>query len=201
MGKKIDCRKCKYYEENVDVPWPVCKLHSFHFEGDYSICGEFEPRYRPYGGSGSPSAGGGGCLGSFILLIIVAGLVVSGLRSCGHDAQPVSSDAPGQEPVQTEEPARQEENGFVFSDSDVVLISEEAAENLSDRDLTYAINEIYARHGYIFQNEELREYYEQFSWYTGEISANEFAVECFNEIEMQNWKLLTGERSRRTASK
>lgn len=37
-----DCRSCKYYEKDVDVPWPICRLHKFHFEDDFSPCDDFE---------------------------------------------------------------------------------------------------------------------------------------------------------------
>ena len=93
-----------------------------------------------------------------------------------------------------------QDGGFIFPNSDSELIEQWEAENLSDSDLTYAINEIYARHGYIFKSAELREYYEQLSWYTGEIPASEFSVDCFNQIEQQNWNLLVKERNSRRAS-
>lgn len=32
------CRSCKYYMTDVDLPHPVCTLHEFHFEGDYTPC-------------------------------------------------------------------------------------------------------------------------------------------------------------------
>lgn len=36
-----NCRDCKYFYRDVDLPWPVCKLHEFHFEGDYTACEDF----------------------------------------------------------------------------------------------------------------------------------------------------------------
>ena len=68
---------------------------------------------------------------------------------------------------------------------------------LSDAELTYAINEIYARHGYIFRSAELAEYYGQYPWYTPTTSSDEFSVDCFNQYEQQNWKLLVDERTAR----
>lgn len=99
-----------------------------------------------------------------------------------------------------EEEAPFDGQGFVFSSSDSALLEQRDVEALSDSDLTYAINEIHARHGYIFQKAELREYYEQFSWYAGEIPSAEFSTDCFNQTEQQNMALLVGERSRRNAS-
>lgn len=91
-------------------------------------------------------------------------------------------------------------SGFVFPNSGTELILQQELESLSSSDLTYAINEIYARHGYIFRSNELREYYEQFSWYVGEIPADEFSVDCFNQIERQNWNLLVNERNLRKSA-
>lgn len=126
------------------------------------------------------------------------------MRSCGHKTRPVSSNNVQQTEVPAEETQEVEQlfldDGFIFPDSDTELIAQEEIENLSDSDLTYAINEIYARHGYIFRSDELRQYYEQFSWYMGEIPSSEFSVDCFNQIEQQNWNLLVKERDRRKAS-
>lgn len=36
-----NCRDCKYFYRDVDLPWPVCNLHQFHFEGDYTACEDF----------------------------------------------------------------------------------------------------------------------------------------------------------------
>lgn len=51
--KKTDCRSCKYYEYDVDSPWPVCKLHRFHFEHDYTPCSDYV--------SSSSGSSSGGC--------------------------------------------------------------------------------------------------------------------------------------------
>lgn len=89
------------------------------------------------------------------------------------------------------------DSGFVFPNSDTELIEEQEAQNLSDRDLAFAINEIYARHGYLFQNNEVRGYYEQFDWYNDKIPSVDVSADSFNEIERQNWNMLVNERNRR----
>lgn len=87
--------------------------------------------------------------------------------------------------------------GFIFPHSDTGLIGQWELESLSDGELNYAINEIYARHGYIFRSAELMEYYGQYPWYTPTIPSDEFSVDCFNQYEQQNWKLLVDERTAR----
>lgn len=166
------------------------------------------------GGSGGSGGGGGsanpgtgcGCL----ILIIIAVALFSGLRSCVGSLftpSPSKNTPPAQVTESPEVPTDEipetrytEENGFIFPNSDMELIEQWEAESLSDQDLTYAINELYARRGYIFRSDELRGYYEQFSWYIGTIPADEFSVEVFNQIEQQNWRLLVNERDARRAS-
>ena len=102
------------------------------------------------------------------------------------------------EPPTAENPTGQD--GFIFPDSDTQVLSQQEIQALSDSELTYAINEIYARHGYLFQNDALRTYYEQFDWYAGQITPEEFSIDCFNPIELENWNLLLGERGQRRSS-
>ncbi len=37
-----NCRQCRWYMEDVDLPHPVCTLKQFHFEHDFTPCGDFE---------------------------------------------------------------------------------------------------------------------------------------------------------------
>lgn len=85
----------------------------------------------------------------------------------------------------------------VFPHSSTQLLNSWEVEALSNADLTYAINEIYARHGYIFKSEELRLHFEQFDWYHGTIPADAFSYEMLNSIEQQNLDLMAKERDRR----
>ena len=120
---------------------------------------------------------------------------IEGLRSPSDEIQ--QTDPPAQETPDLTDPARE---GFIFPDSGIQPIDPLEAQALSDRELTYAINELYARHGYLFKSTELLEYYQQFSWYVGEIPSNEFSVDYFNQIELENWNLLVSERNSRKAS-
>lgn len=85
----------------------------------------------------------------------------------------------------------------VFPHSSTQLLSSWEVEALSDAELTYAINEIYARHGYIFKSEELRRHFEQFDWYHGTIQADDFSYGMLNSVEQQNLDLMAKERDRR----
>ncbi|WP_434311006.1 YARHG domain-containing protein [Hominifimenecus sp. rT4P-3] len=66
-------------------------------------------------------------------------------------------------------------------------------ENFSDASqelLRLAKNEIYARHGYIFRDPALKEYFLTRDWYTPCYQAEEFDESCFNEYEKANLELL-----------
>lgn len=97
------------------------------------------------------------------------------------------------------------ENGFVFQrveeggstsddyilpDSSSIRLTESDISHLSLRELNYAKNEIYARHGRIFQSQELRDYFESKSWYNGFIEAADFDEEALSPIERDNIRLL-----------
>lgn len=52
-------------------------------------------------------------------------------------------------------------------------------------------NEIYARHGYIFKDEELNNYFMGCVWYNPITTAEQFDETVFNEIEQENLKLFS----------
>lgn len=54
-----------------------------------------------------------------------------------------------------------------------------------------AKNEIYARHGYIFRNQDLYNYFMGCLWYTPAIAPEDFSEDLFNEYEKENLKLLS----------
>ncbi len=83
---------------------------------------------------------------------------------------------------------------FIFWDSSVRLLSEEELWNLSYDDLRIARNEIYARHGRIFDNYDLSTYFNSLSWYRERVPAKSFTYEYakkhFNDIEIKNIDLI-----------
>lgn len=103
-----------------------------------------------------------------------------------------------------ENEADDEDGGVVFPNSSEEIIPEGRIERLSDQELRMAINEIWARHGYTFQNEEIYSYYSNYSWYVPTIPADEWnangEAKYLNEIELENEKRLVAERERRVAS-
>lgn len=67
-------------------------------------------------------------------------------------------------------------------------------QNLSALDsygLKITRNEIYARHGRIFNDQELQEYFQRQNWYVPQISSNDFDDSCLNEVEKYNIQLIS----------
>jgi hypothetical protein len=58
-----------------------------------------------------------------------------------------------------------EHGGFIFADSDKRLLREDELKGLSPTELRVARNEIFARHGRFFVDQNLANYFSQFSWY------------------------------------
>lgn len=57
-------------------------------------------------------------------------------------------------------------DGYILSTSDTIALTEVDLENRTPMELTYARNEIYARHGRVFLSNELNQYFLTKSWYT-----------------------------------
>ena len=78
---------------------------------------------------------------------------------------------------------------YILPDSSTRVYSESELQALTDKEVIFALNEIYARKGRIFTGEEFKSYFESKSWYKGTIPAEEFDAnqnERFNDVERAN---------------
>lgn len=82
------------------------------------------------------------------------------------------------------------DSDYILPNSDSEYISSDEINDLSAREKRLAINEIYARHGRKFDNAEIREYFEDQSWYNGTIDAEDFDESVLNKYEKANIKKL-----------
>jgi hypothetical protein len=89
------------------------------------------------------------------------------------------------------------EDGIIFPNSSSELVDASEVEALTDEELRYAINELYARHGYIFKDDTLRAYYEQYDWYDPTVKPDDFTIALFNDVEKENIDIMQKERSSR----
>lgn len=80
---------------------------------------------------------------------------------------------------------------YVFPGSDSRYLSEEEVRDVETDKLRIARNEIFARHGYIFKDVELRQYFIGTSWYNGTVSADKFNMDTvLNDFEKKNIELI-----------
>ena len=78
---------------------------------------------------------------------------------------------------------------YIIEDSNIKYLTDADTSVLSLRDINYAKNEIYARHGRKFHSQELQSYFNSKSWYEGTIEPEDFdaAVSSFlTDLEMIN---------------
>lgn len=69
---------------------------------------------------------------------------------------------------------------------DSQLLTEEDVRDWSEEQLRLARNEIYARHGRIFADEQLQRFFESRNWYHGTVAAEDFNDSVLNEYEIAN---------------
>lgn len=86
--------------------------------------------------------------------------------------------------------ARATSSDYIFYDSAVRYLTDAEVSALSLQQMCYARNEIYARRGYIFQSQELRDYFGSKSWYYPTVPAASFSDQVFNSVEVANIDLL-----------
>lgn len=84
----------------------------------------------------------------------------------------------------------EEQEEYVCPDSATEKLTKSQVLNLSKKERWIAKNEIYARHGRKFNNQELQEYFNSTSWYMGIIEPEDFDESVFSKVEKANVRLL-----------
>lgn len=79
---------------------------------------------------------------------------------------------------------------YIFPESVGQYIAEEELRDLPAQLLAYGRYEIYARHGMLFESEELSGFFGSQSWYFGFIDEDSFPAEMLNEYETENVRIL-----------
>lgn len=83
-------------------------------------------------------------------------------------------------------PTESEYDEYIISNSNSAYLNQEDIKNLSAEELRIARNEIYARHGRIFQSQDLQEYFESKDWYHGTTEPSDFEESLLNDFEKKN---------------
>ena len=99
--------------------------------------------------------------------------------------EPVSTEA------QTVQPATMPStvainNEFILPDSSVRVLDKSELAGFSAEQCRLARNEIYAKHGRMFDDAGLQNYFNSRSWYHGTIPAKQFNDNMLSDIEIQN---------------
>ena len=87
--------------------------------------------------------------------------------------------------------SKRNKKGFVLPKSNKKVYSEKKLKKLSSRKLAIARNEIFARHGYIFNNVSWKKYFKKKKWYSEKYDSNYFnnhSGEILNKYEKKNLK-------------
>jgi hypothetical protein len=95
-----------------------------------------------------------------------------------------------EEEVETEKKAKATSSGYIIPDSSSRYLTASDVSGLSKSELRLARNEIYARHGRRFDDEELQAYFDSKSWYNGTIPASDFSNSALSKLEKANVDLI-----------
>ena len=87
------------------------------------------------------------------------------------------------------------DDGYIFPDVDTTYLSKSSVEKLSDSELQYAVNEVYARHGLKFTKKINKERFEKKSWYKGTVSDQDSI--SLNKYEKKNVDTMASELKKR----
>lgn len=82
------------------------------------------------------------------------------------------------------------DNNYIVEGSDSRKLTEAEVSGLTKEELRLARNEIYARHGLMFQAQDLQEYFGRQAWYNPSIPAGQFDENILNSYEKENLQLL-----------
>lgn len=120
-------------------------------------------------------------------------VVSSSSSDSDRQGSATASSSGGANEAQVEkESDREEEKSYILADSDSRYYGKAELEAMDLRDLYLARNEIFARHGRGFKNEDLQQYFESKEWYSQRYSPIEFdSMDTpLNDCELKNSELM-----------
>lgn len=123
-----------------------------------------------------------------------------GAEAEAPDQEAADEERKNREQEEASEDGQQKDDGYILPGSDARFLSRGEIEVLDDWTLQMAINELYARHGRIFESSDIRSYFLGKSWYREEVDPQTFSANedrYFNEYEQANLNLLSRIRSER----
>lgn len=142
-------------------------------------------------------------LGTAAACLILVGVITMNFSYAMGNAQAYDdtyvSEEQGEVTEETEEVQDEDitTGDYIIEGSDSRYISTSELEGLSAEELSYARNEIYARHGRKFKDEGLQNYFNSKDWYVGTIAPDDFSEGMLNDYEIKNAEtILSYEKSK-----
>ena len=108
------------------------------------------------------------------------------------EKEPEEADLPVEEPEEEEPVPEPEESAsqYFLPESDSRYLAMEELEGFTAADCRLARNELYARHGRRFNDENLQAHFDSCEWYQGTIAPEDFDESVLNEYELANRDLI-----------
>lgn len=94
-----------------------------------------------------------------------------------------SDDSSASDNAEAAEVAMEDSNGYILPDSDSRKLKKSDLAGMTAQQLSYAKNEIYARHGRVFKSSELQDYFNEKDWYE---ENDDFKDEDLSKKEAEN---------------
>ncbi|WP_458407204.1 YARHG domain-containing protein [Anaerotignum sp.] len=102
-----------------------------------------------------------------------------------------SEDEIPEDEIEPEEIEPEEfEPEYILPESDQKYLKKSDLFGLTEEECRLARNEIYARHGRIFKDKTLQEYFNSFDWYVPKIQPDDFREDILNKYEVANKDLI-----------
>lgn len=98
-----------------------------------------------------------------------------------------SDDSSASDNAEAAEVAMEAPNGYILPDSDSRKLKKSDLAGMTAQQLSYAKNEIYARHGRVFKSSELQDYFNEKDWYE---KNDDFKDEDLSKKEAENTKFI-----------
>lgn len=98
-----------------------------------------------------------------------------------------SDDSAASDNAEAAEVAMEDSNGYILPDSDSRKLKKSDLAGMTAQQLSYAKNEIYARHGRVFKSSELQDYFNEKDWYE---ENDDFKDEDLSKKEAENTEFI-----------
>lgn len=116
----------------------------------------------------------------------VVSVTKKGLHVATQTPAESAEPEPTPSPTPVTSPEAEVSNFYILPQSNQRLLTYVDIQNFTKQDMMLARNEIFARHGRKFNDEDVRTYFESQSWYKGAIDPADFSTSVFSDIEQKN---------------